>query len=628
MAGILGILNLDGAPVDPAILDRMTGALRHRGPDGVGRYVAANVGLVHLRFHTTPGAAAEGQPLRSADGEAVLVMDGRLDNRDDLLRELGADGGPAGSTDSDPALVLRAYQRWGTAFAARLIGDFAIVLWDAPRRRLVAVRDVFGMRPLHHALFGSTFVWASELAALLAHPGLRRIPNEGMVGEILANRICSITETLWQGISRLAPAHHLIVANGVVSTGCYWQPDFTRQIRYRKESDYADHFRSLFETVLGAYLRSSGDVGLYLSGGFDSSSVLGMLDHMRRVGRRRVPQVEIGSLVFPGLQCDERPHIEATARHFGATAHLHDATVLEQFSYLDYARQRLDFPGYPNGVMLAPIRQQFAQQGIRVTLTGLGGDDWFETTGYAFADAVVAANPLLFAQVFATQATWMGLRHTLGRAPKVAIEPWMPPWLERALRLALARPLVPSWMDPDFARRISLEDRIGAARFVRRPGALDGQALIAQSSGPESLHCMEAADLLCAGQRDERHPFCDRRIVDFAIALPLGQRRRGRQSRIVVRNAMRGILPERARARSSTAEYTPAVHARLKETLATDLPGVRLDDFHVVGNGWVRRAGLAAHHDACYNQSSARGHSSVWPLWMATAIEIWLRATG
>jgi asparagine synthase (glutamine-hydrolysing) len=622
VAGLLGIVNGGGAPVDPSLLARMTAAMKHRGPDGARQHLAGSVGLVHLRFDTTLEARAEAQPVVDEDRKLVLVMDGRIDNRDDLRAALGAHA-PARPAAGDAELALAAYRRWGEDFPARLVGDFAIVVWDAPRRRLFAARDVFGTRPFHYArLPDGTFLWASELGALLAHPGLPRRPNEGMIAELLALRITSESETLWRDVARLPPAHRLTLSDAGLATARYWRPDFTRRLRYRNAGDYAEHLRDLLGTVMTAHLRSSGPVGVYLSGGFDSSSVVGTIEHLRRVGPGAVPRCELASLVFPGMDCDERVEIEACARFWRLTPHLHDATRVEDFSFLSYARARGDFPGYPNGTMMVPLQRHFADGGVRVALTGMGGDDWFETTPRAATDALMTGDPLLLGRAVLASVQNAGLRQGARDVVRAAAGPFAPPWLKAILRRLAGRPLTPSWIEPELARRIGLEDRIARGREIRAPGSLDAQALLRNSSGAGSLHAVEVGDALAAGVVEERHPYCDRRIVEFALALPFDQRRRGLQSRIVLREAVRGRLPERARQRTSTAQFNEPSWARLRQALASDLRGEPFSRFHVVRNGWVRERALSLQLRAAREAP----HKSVWPLWMAAAIEIWYRA--
>ncbi|CAN5867962.1 hypothetical protein BH23GEM5_BH23GEM5_15670 [soil metagenome] len=183
MSGIAGIWNQNAAPVDPAILGRMSATLAHRGPDGEGLWVEGAVGLSCRLNRVTPESAGETQPLLHSSG-AVLVFDGRLDNRDEVVAAC-RDSSPVGRDSPDPALVLAAYHQWGDAFPEHLTGDFALALWDPRRHRLLLVRDAIGVRPLYYCRVGATFLFASEIKALLAHPDFVARPDEDHLAELL-----------------------------------------------------------------------------------------------------------------------------------------------------------------------------------------------------------------------------------------------------------------------------------------------------------------------------------------------------------------------------------------------------------------------------------------------------------
>src|SRR5579872_6576296 len=170
MSGIVGIWNIDGRPVDRCVLARMSATLAHRGPDGERIWVNGAMGVACQLFRVTPEAQREVQPLVSGDG-LVLVWDGRLDNRDDLLRLLEPSA-PVSAESPDPDLALTAYRRWGAAFAEYLNGDFAVAVLDGTHQQILLARDALGVRPLHYCHTGRAIVFASEIKALLAHAGI------------------------------------------------------------------------------------------------------------------------------------------------------------------------------------------------------------------------------------------------------------------------------------------------------------------------------------------------------------------------------------------------------------------------------------------------------------------------
>src|SRR5262249_38929063 len=201
----------------------------------------------------------------------AIVMDGRLDARDDLARALNIG---RSAEVGDCALVAAAYARWGLDCFARLIGDFAIVLWDSRLRRAIAARDVFGVRPLYYRHTPSECFLASELSALTGKD--RRIrPNEGMVGECLARVVTSRSDTLATGIHRVPPGHVMVFERGRLRLSSYWDPSHVPELRYRTTREYADHLRDLVVASVQARLRTTGAAGVMVSGGVDLSSGAG-----------------------------------------------------------------------------------------------------------------------------------------------------------------------------------------------------------------------------------------------------------------------------------------------------------------------------------------------------------------
>ncbi len=187
MAGIAGMYCADGRPADVGEVQRMTSAVEHLGPDGIAYWHSGPVAFAHLQFCTTPESLGERQPLMSPAGEACLVWNGRLDNREELLEALAVRGeNPVDRTD--PGLALAAYRLWGGDCVQRLIGDFAMAIWDVRLRQLWCARDYIGVRPFFYFWDGKTFLFAPEIRGLLAHPLVSLKINEGMAGEYLARQ--------------------------------------------------------------------------------------------------------------------------------------------------------------------------------------------------------------------------------------------------------------------------------------------------------------------------------------------------------------------------------------------------------------------------------------------------------
>ena len=378
MSGIMGICNVDGRPVDRALLQRMTQAIAHRGPDGIGHWMAGPVALGHAMFQTTPESLRETQPLvmqEAERGNLCLTLDGRVDNRRELRAALEGKG-CAPRTDTDAELVLRSYECWGEDCARHIIGDFAFAVWDERNRKLFCARDLLGIRPFYYHFDGRAFTFSSELRPLLEVPGFERRLNPGMFAEYLGNCITSQEETLYQGILRLPPAHALVLKNGALRVSRYFDFDPGKSIRYGSDQEYAEHFFEIFKEAVSCRLRSQTPVALWLSGGLDSSSILGMAGHLVEQGAITDRQLATYTLTFSQPDADERAYVNDAARMWPFAAHAVDIHDVQVESLANQIQRNQDFPEFPNISPWQGLGAKASQNGCRVDMWGFGGDEW------------------------------------------------------------------------------------------------------------------------------------------------------------------------------------------------------------------------------------------------------------
>ncbi len=314
MSGIAAILNFDGRPADENLLRRMTDATAHRGPDHGGYWVSGMLGLGHRSLYTAPHTPQEPQPWHNEDGSVGIVMDGRVDNRDELTQELAARGVDLRNS-SDAELVLRAYEYFLDEAPAKIVGDFALVVWDGGRRRLLCARDPMGIRPLCYYKDEHKFLCASEIHQLFEDRSVAREPNEAMLAEHLTGEPVSLCETQFRRIQRLEPAHLLVVERGELRKRQYFDLGPREPIRYRSDDQYVDHFSQLLRESVRRRLRGNGAVAAHLSGGLDSSSVVGMVQKLRSIGAVDLPVFETFSLDFAARESDERSYANDVRAH-------------------------------------------------------------------------------------------------------------------------------------------------------------------------------------------------------------------------------------------------------------------------------------------------------------------------
>jgi asparagine synthase (glutamine-hydrolysing) len=614
MGGLAGIYQLDDRPADTALLARLVQRVAHRGPDGSGQWTRGGIAIGHRALNTTPESVFESQPFFCERRGLVLVLDGRIDNREELYAALGREERPL-STLGDAELVLRAYARWGEECPAQIIGDFAFAIWDEKAGLLFCARDFLGMKPFYYACRDSTLLFGSEPQQLFESPCVTSEPNEGMVAEFLSGCVRNNGETLYRDIQRLPPSHVLIVRHGRVQIRPYQAIDPHREIRYRRPEEYAEHLSDLLRQAVRARLRCSGRVGVLLSGGVDSSAVCAIAGDLSRASESTSP-VEAFSLRFPGLPCDEVAYSDEVIRHTGvpATTLIPDTSIVAP--YADEAEKFRDLPDYPNGIVLHPARREARARGVRALLTGMGGDEWF--TGGSFhryVDQLREGHWKRLVTEVKRDINDFGTSQVL----KGGLRPLTPPagmrvW--RAWQHWRGRSF-PPWVRPELAARVFLTERLlplEPPRFRRTSAA---QAYYGAVLDGWSVHAREIEERSTSAHGlESRHPLQDRRLAQFALAIPDEQFTEERRYKAVLRNAVGGLLPESVRLRRSKSEfsclYTKAFDAVGQErALAAPEASSR---------GWIDVEGARLG----YREAKRTGRllSSVW---MVFAIDLWCR---
>lgn len=631
MSGIFGIWNLDGRPVEKAIFIRMSAMLAHRGPDRQGLWIQGSVGLGHRMLHTTPESLQENQPLTNETGDLCLTFDGRVDNRDELRTMLEAKGAKLqGNTDAE--LVLQTYQVWGEECPKLILGDFAFAIWDRRHRQLFCAKDILGIKPFYYYTNGHTFLFASELRPLFEDPAVPREPNEGMIGEYLAMDVTSQEDTLYRGILRLPQSHVLIVQPGRVRKARYWDIDPTREVRYRSDDEYAEQFLEIFKESVRCRLRSHRLVGADLSGGLDSSSVVSVAQSLYREGLVGGPGFETFSLLFPGMPCDESGYIQAVGRMCGITSNAVDASEPDASCYKEHVIRYHELPYPPNGVMHDPVMALAQAKAVRVYLTGSGGDQWLTGSLRHHADLLrrFRIADLIRQSRFDSQVL-SGLDEPtspLFVVVRYGLWPLLPRAAQHAIKWAMRgeRDRVPNWINPEFATRIHLSGRLRREEFVGRqfPTFAQKELSLSLTSGLSLLQ-NELSDRYGSWFGIEyRHPFLDRRIIEFAMALPEEQRWWRDQTKFVLRQAMRGLLPEKVRQRITKADFSHvhprAMHGQGGERLFDSLIIFRLE--------WVDRERVRTmyrHMATRFAQGDEDYTTYMWPLWMIFGIDLWFK---
>jgi asparagine synthase (glutamine-hydrolysing) len=367
MCGICGIFSVDGRPVNEDLVQRMTTAMIHRGPDGYGTYFDGIAGLGHRRLSIIDieGGA---QPLANEDEKLQVVFNGEIYNFIELREELRA-AGHSFRTKSDTEVIVHAYEQWGKECVRHFNGMFAFALWDGRRRELFLARDHLGIKPLYYTEQGNKVSFASEIKALLQDRSLPREVDTEALSELFTFRYVPSPKTLFKGIWKLPPGHRMIISSRGLEIDRFW--DWTPNIRERyEEKALIEEYRFLLEDAVRLQLRSDVPLGLFLSSGIDSGCLLAI---MSKYCGEPVRAYTIG--FEGGEKTNEIDDAHRMAQMFGAE---HCSMVVTADDYLKYYERYLWDLEEPLGNESAAafyFVSKIASREVKVALAGQGADE-------------------------------------------------------------------------------------------------------------------------------------------------------------------------------------------------------------------------------------------------------------
>lgn len=541
MSGIAGIFNLDGAPVDRELLDRMASFLAYRGPDLSGVWSRGPIGLVHTLFSTTTQAERERQPC-SLDGEGWITADARIDGRQGLLAELRGHGRHCSPDATDPELILHAYAVWGERCVEHLLGDFVFAIWDVRERKLFCARDHFGVKPFFYTHLNDTLIFSNAMDCPRLHPDVPDDLYEPEIADFLVlGAGFDLERTAREAIRRLAPAHVLIAAAGEVRTRRYWTLPVDPPTVFRRSRDYVERFLDLFEQAVADRLRT-GRAAVLMSGGMDSTSVAAMAKRAADNGRARC-SISGHTQVYQRLFRYEEGHFaSAAARHIGiplCAFPLDDRQLLGYCNRPEFRRAEPWKTPLFDGTLADMLGKPPA---ARVVLTGQGSDGIFSSLRLRHCrDRIRRGQWLLLAGEVS--------RYLLseGRVRRLQMRGRLRAHLGREIP---SRPF-PAWLKPDFERRLSLRDRYQKYEVAPVWSAAPEQAVRPEAYGsltsPIWAGLFEEYDPDNIGACVEaRHPFFDLRLVRYVLSLPALPWCSDKE---LLRRSMRGLLPDEVRLR-------------------------------------------------------------------------------
>ena len=545
MCGICGIFNRSGNPIDQVLLGKMTSVVKHRGPDGEGRFVSGEVGLGHRRLSIIDldGGA---QPIGNEDGRLQIVFNGEIYNFIELRKELVA-AGHKFKTQSDTEVIVHAYEEWGKGCVERFNGMFAFALWDSYKRELFLSRDHLGIKPLYYVDLGNRILFASEIKSLLQDSDCTRGVDVEALAELFTFRYVPSPKTLFKGIRKLPPGHWMTLsACGIeINRFWHWVPDIREKCN---EAMLIEEYQSLLSDSVRLQLRSDVPLGLFLSSGIDSGALLAI---MSEYSSGPVQAFTIG--FEGGEKSNEVEDARSLARMFGAD---HYFMVVKPEDYLKYYENYLWDLEEPVGNETAAafyFVSKITREKVKVALTGQGADEpW---AGY---DRYLGAK----------------LSTIYSRIPSVLTGPLatfvnrIPGRFERLKRGVI------SLGEPDMLARFTKIYSFFNVEMKQQlfAGTLAAQITVDENHSKEALRRLQndvqhldpvtqmlyidtranlPDDLLMVGDKtsmanslEVRVPFLDYRLIEFIESLPPNLKLKGLTGKYLHKKALRKWLPK------------------------------------------------------------------------------------
>lgn len=544
LAGFVGARNEAG-------LDEMIRRIAHRGPDATTTYLDAETGvhLGHLRLAIIDLVGGV-QPMWDEAGGACIVFNGEIYNFAAIRRELENLGVAFATSHSDTEVILRGYLQWGAGIAARLNGMFAFVIYDKRQGTLFIARDRFGEKPLYLSQSGGVFAFASEVQALLALESQSGTVDPTSLAKYFAYGFLPGQRSLYAGIRQLAPGHHATysLAERTLIEEPYWRFRIASDAALERadEQELAEEFWAIFRRSVERRLVSDVPLGLFLSGGVDSSAVLAAATEL--IGRDSVRTFTIG---FTEASFDESPYAETVAKHFGSVHRCEVMTLDRARDLTDVVLPRMGEPLSDASILPTYMLSEFTRKHVTVALSGDGGDELF--AGY---DPFVALRPAALASRLPKSAI-NGLLALSERLPKSDRNMSFDFRLRRALLgVRHERPYwEPSWMGP--AQPEDLSRLLGTAWRTEDLYSETGElhADLGRLSSPDKTleyftHLYLPNDILVKSDRasmmcslEGRAVFLDNEIADFCVRLPFKWKMSGGVRKRLLKTALAQRLP-------------------------------------------------------------------------------------
>lgn len=592
MCGIYGYVSRNDK-INPETLRAMGRALAHRGPDDEGEMIqntgAVSAGLGHKRLSIIDLSPAGKQPLANEDETLWITLNGEIYNYQELRKEL-EDNGHRFRSRSDTEVVLHLYEESGTRCLDQLSGMFAFAIWDSKKKSLFLARDRVGKKPLHYCATDGRIIFASEIKALLQHPGVSHELDLKALSKYLSYEYVPAPDTIFRSIKKLEPGHYLFHENGESHCFPYWQiPIEDDPATNRSEADYTEELRELLERAVRRRLVADVPVGLFVSGGLDSGIVAAFAARAR-------DHLQCFSVGFDEPSFDESAYSKQVAASLGIKHHLKVFDANEMLRLVPELPQILDEPLADPSILPLYLLSRFASERMKVVLSGDGGDELF--AGYQTFQAhklmtYFSALPGFIKQSIKTISSHLPVSHGYlstdyklkqflkgdGASAETRFFLW---------RGAFGNNEKNDLLTPDIRRELAGHDAYeDVDRYIRESGLtkeLERILYLAMKLYLQDNNLVTVDRASMANGLEVRCPLLDQDVVEFVCRLPAKYKLYGFKTKYLLKKAAAGMLPRNIIHRQKKGFGIP-----LAKWLNTDLKEFMLDN---LSEERIRRQGL------------------------------------
>ena len=628
VCGIVGIIERErDRPVAPEELTRMVRTLRHRGPDDEGQVRLPGVGLAMRRLSIIDVSGGQ-QPFESEDGAIHLVANGEIYNFKSMRKRLMAEGHRFRS-QADVEVLVHAYEQWGESFLQQVRGMFALALWDSRTQTLLAARDRAGEKPLYYTLTDHALLLASEIKALLIRDDVDRAVDLESLDQFLTYEYVVTPRTMFRSVKKLPPAHYLRYHDGRLDICRYWDAAAIDPRPWR-DDEAAEALRETLERAVTSQMMSDVPLGAFLSGGIDSSAIVGLMTNAP--GGNNGP-VNTFSMGFADGSYNELPYAREIAERF-ETRHRERIVEPHVEDLFDTLVVHLDEPFADVSLFPTFLVSQIAREHVTVALSGDGGDELFGGYDAYAADAMArrmshvvprAAIPALagLASMFPPTEKKKGLVNKLQRFMQGVAD--MPPAIEHYRWMTFLGPA---------AKRLLYTQAL-QAELIDSDVYQPVRACLAAAGTDDLLNrqlyadlCVYLADdilvkvdrMSMATSLETRAPFLDVDVMELAFSMPGSLKIRGRTRKHILKCAVRDLLPESVLTRPKEGFSIP-MKTWLRHNLAPLMEDLLSDD-RVARRGWFELAAVRRRIDA--HKAGHENHAHV--LFSLMVLERWLQS--